>query len=163
MRMTTPNEFLQFAEEMGLGRIKSTLSSPSSSISNNDGYTTTGLSVLNNLCRLIEQIHQLKAENNRLRSQLELGDHVEKFQQRFLSNDNNENKKDKHKQLISSTSIYDEEKSDTLSPTNSLKLKRSSSNRTRKGKFILTLHKNAIQVKKKINDHYSFNLGICHF
>ncbi len=135
MRMTTPNEFLQFAEEMGLGRIKSTSSSPSPLISNNDGYTTTGLSVLNNLCRLIEQIHQLKAENNRLRAQLDLVDHVDKFQQRFISNNNNENKKEKHQQLISSTSNHDEEKSDTLSPTNSLKLTRSSSNRARKGKF----------------------------
>jgi len=140
MRMTTPNEFLQFAKEMGLGRIKSTSlssSSPLRSISNNDSYTTTGLFVLNNLCRLIEQIHELKAENNRLRAHIDLIDHVDKFQQRFLSKENNEIKKEKHKPLISSKSFQDEEKSDTLSPSDSLKIKRSTSNRERKGKFFL--------------------------
>jgi hypothetical protein len=140
MRMTTPNEFLQFAKEMGLGRIKSTSlssSSPLRSISNNDSYTTTGLFVLNNLCRLIEQIHELKAENNRLRAHIDLIDHVDKFQQRFLSKENNEIKKEKYKPLISSKSLQDEEKSDTLSPSDSLKIKRSTSNRERKGKLFL--------------------------
>ncbi len=95
MTTTTPNEFLQFAKEMGLEQIKST------SLSNNNGYTSTGLSVLNNLCHLIEQIHTLKAENDRLRAHLELVNHVEKY---FLK--------------------FDEEKSSTLSPSNSLEIKK---------------------------------------
>lgn len=134
--MTTPNEFLQFAKEMGLDTIKSTSSlSSSRSISHNDGYETTGLSVLNNLCRLIEQIHQLKAENHRLRAHLDLVDHVDKFQQRFVSKDNNETIKEPYKQLLSSTSIHDEEKSDTLPSSNSFKIKGSTLNREKKGKF----------------------------
>jgi hypothetical protein len=132
--MTTPNEFLQFAKEMGLGRIKSTSSSLSSSplsrsISNNDGYTSTGLAVLNNLCRLIEQIHQLKAENHRLRAHLDLVEHVDKFQQHLLM-------KDDHKHLMASSSVPDEDKSHVFSQSTSLKMKRSQSNRERKGKFI---------------------------
>ncbi len=134
MIMTTPNEFLQFAKEMGLGRIKSTSSSLSSSplsrsISNNDGYTSTGLAVLNNLCRLIEQIHQLKAENHRLRAHLDLVEHVDKFHQHFFLKDN-------HKQLISSTSMRDGDRSHVSSPSHSLKVKRSLSNRERKGNLI---------------------------
>ncbi|CAF4667829.1 unnamed protein product [Rotaria sp. Silwood1] len=135
--MTTPNEFLQFANEMGLGRMKSTSSSSSSSptplVSPNNGYTTTGLCVLNNLCRLIEQIHQLKSENNRLRAHLELVNHVELFQQRFILKDNNENKQEKTESIMSSTSINDEEKFHTLSPTNSLKYQSWLSMRERKG------------------------------
>ena len=38
MIMTTPNEFLQFAKEMGLGSIKST-SEASPPVSNNNGYS----------------------------------------------------------------------------------------------------------------------------
>jgi len=128
--MTTPNEFLEFAKEMGLGRIKSTSSSsssPSRSLSNNNSYTT-GLCVLNNLCSLIEQIHQLKAENDRLRAQIELDDHVDKFQQRFLLKDNQKKKKEKH--------VHHEQKSQTLSPTNSLESKHSKLNREQKGRFI---------------------------
>lgn len=137
MRMTTPNEFLQFAKEMGLGRIKSSSSSssPSRSISNNDGCTITGLSVLNNLCRLIEQIHELKAENNHLRAHLDLVEHVDRFQQHFLSKTTHENKKETHKQSTFSRSIHDEDKSETLSPTNSLKFKRTPAHREQKSKF----------------------------
>ncbi|CAF1214581.1 unnamed protein product [Rotaria sordida] len=133
--MITPNEFLQFANEMGLGRIKSTSPSPSPLIShnNNNNCTTTGLSVLNNLCHLIEEIHQLKTENNRLRAHLELVNHVELFQQRFVVNDTNENKQEKNESIISSPSIHDEEKFEALSPTSSLKSKSSPSIRERKG------------------------------
>jgi len=122
--MTTPDEFLRFANEMGLGRIHSTSSSSSTSrsISNHDGYTTTGLVVLNNLCRLIEQIHQLKVENHHLRAHLELVDHIDKFQQRFINRTNFDNEKDQKTFTKSTTNEGD--KSDTLSPTNSLKLKR---------------------------------------
>lgn len=150
MKMTTPNEFLQFAKELGLGRIKSSpplpppqtsSSSPPRSLSNNDTYTTTGLSVLNNLCRLIEQIHELKAENNRLRAHLDLVEHVEKFQQHFLTKTSNENPKEIHKLMTGSTSTHDEERSETLSPTNSLKLKRIFSHREPKSKsFFFLLH-----------------------
>lgn len=92
---TTPNEFLQFATTMGLEQIKST------TLTNNNGYSLTGLSVLNNLCHLIEQIHQLKAENDRLRAHLDLVNHVDKF--------------------LSKTT---EDQSLTLSPSNSLKIKK---------------------------------------
>jgi hypothetical protein len=141
MIMTTPNEFLRFAKEMGLGRNKSTSSSsPSRSMSNDNGYKTTGLYVLNNLCRLIEQIHQLKRENDRLRAHLELVDHVDKFQQRFVLTDNHENKIEKNEQIISTTSVPDEEKSLTLSPSNSLKIKQSIFNRRAKSKDFLNNH-----------------------
>lgn len=108
---TTPNEFLQFAKEMGLEQIKTT------SLTNTNGYSLTGLSVLNNLCYLIEQIHQLKTENDRLRAHLDLVNHVDKF-------------------LFKTT----EDKSLTLSPSNSLKIKKlnsptlSISSRERQGK-----------------------------
>lgn len=122
--MTTPDEFLRFAKEMGLGRIHSTSSSspsPSRSISNQDGYTTTGLAVLNNLCRLIEQIHQLKVENHHLRAHLELVDHIDRFQQRFINRNHFENDQ---QQIFTKISSNEREKLDTLSPTNSLKIKR---------------------------------------
>jgi hypothetical protein len=126
---TTPNEFLQFAKEMGLGRMKST-SSSMLPIGNNNGYSLTGLSVLNNLCHLIEHIHTLKAENDHLRAHLELMNHVEKF----LSK-NNENKliDQKPKLMIHSTTsvlgegTYEDEKSLKLSPSSSLKIKKLSS------------------------------------
>ena len=51
---------------------------PRTSLTNNV-YSLTGLSVLNNLCHLIEQIHTLKTENDRLRAHLELIKHMEKF------------------------------------------------------------------------------------
>ncbi len=133
MIMTTPNEFLEFAKEMGLGRIKST-SSSTRSLSNNNNYTT-GLCVLNNLCSLIEQIHQLKTENDRLRAQIELDDHVDKFHQRFLLKDNQKKKKEKHKQIISSTNVHHAQ---TLSPTNSLESKHSKLNREGKGIFLVS-------------------------
>jgi len=110
MTTTTPDEFLQFAREMGLEQIKST-SLPNNN--NNNGYTLTGLSVLNNLCHLIEQIHTLKIENDRLRAHLELANHVNKI----LS------KSDEKKSLH----VYDGEKSLTPSPSNSLKIKKYSS------------------------------------
>ncbi|CAF3832943.1 unnamed protein product [Rotaria magnacalcarata] len=134
--MTTPNEFLQFAKEMGLGRIKSTPSSSSSPpplMPHNNGCTTVGLSVLNNLCRLIEQVHDLKSENNRLRANLELVEHVQQYQKRFILKNNQDKKKEKNESIISSTFIHDEEKSDTLSPTNSLKYKSSLLRRELKG------------------------------
>jgi hypothetical protein len=162
MTMTTPNEFLQFAKDMGLGRIKSTSTSPSRSMSNNNSYTTTGLSVLNNLCRLIEQIHQLKSENNHLRAHLELVEDVGKFQQRFLFRDKHDIKKEDHKKLVSTISIRDEEKSDTLSPTNSLKSKHSPLNRDQKGKFYFYIISKLNSRKRIIND-CSVNLDICHF
>ncbi|CAF0886920.1 unnamed protein product [Adineta steineri] len=129
--MTTPNEFLQFAKQMGLGRTKSpssSSSSPSRLISNTNNYTTTattmttGLCVLNNLCCLIEQIHQLKAENDHLRAHIELNDHISKFQQRISLKENSTDQKEKR-----------EDRSKTLSPSNSFKIKQSKSNREQKG------------------------------
>jgi hypothetical protein len=124
---TTPDEFLQFAKEMGLGQIRST-SLTSLPLSNDNGYTLTGLSVLNNLCHLIEHIHILKAENNRLRAHLELVNHVENFL--LKTEDRNKLINDKEKKIIHSTISthlgeggYDEDKSSTLSPSNSLKIK----------------------------------------
>ena len=117
MTTTTPNEFLQFAKEMGLDQMKSTTGT------NTNGYSSTGLSVLNNLCYLIEQMHNLKAENDHLRAHLELTKQVNKFSMKH------EEKK--------SNSINDEEKSSTLSPSNSLKIKTSTlsiSSRDRQGK-----------------------------
>ncbi|UJR26770.1 hypothetical protein I4U23_008084 [Adineta vaga] len=116
--MTTPNEFLQFAKEMGVGRIQST---PIQSLltNNNQSTASTGLCVLNNLCYLIEQIHRLKAENDRLRAHLELDEQINKFRQRFISKDNFEEKQI----ILPSTNISNDEKSKTLSPTNSLKRK----------------------------------------
>jgi regulator of replication initiation timing len=101
---TTPNEFLQFAKDMGFEQMKST-----SLTNNNHGYSLTGLSVLNNLCHLIEQIHTLKAENDRLRAHLDLLKHVDKF---LLKKEDNKTRQ-----------VYDEEESLTLSPSNSLKIK----------------------------------------
>jgi hypothetical protein len=124
---TTPDEFLQFAQEMGLGQIEST-SLTSLPLSDNNGYTLTGLSVLNNLCHLIEHIHILKAENNHLRAHLELVNHVEKFMSK--NQENNKLIKETEKKIIHSTALihtgeggYDEEKSSNLSPSNSLKIK----------------------------------------
>ncbi|CAF3386314.1 unnamed protein product [Rotaria socialis] len=133
--MTTPNEFLQFAKEMGLGRIKSTSPSSSSTplMPHNNSYTTVGLSVLNNLCRLIEQVHDLKSENNQLRANLELVEHVQQYQKRFILKNSQDKKKEKNEPIISSTFIHDEEKSDTLSPTSSLKYKSSLLRRELKG------------------------------
>ncbi len=133
---TTPNEILQFAREMGLEQIKST------SLSNNNGYTTTGLSVLNNLCHLIEQIHTLKVENDHLRAHLELIQHIDKFSSKH------EERKD--------ISIYDEEKSSTLSPSNSLKIKNyssatlSTSSRERQGKNIILEKKVFLDMQNKM-------------
>lgn len=73
---TTPDEFLQFAKDLGLEEMK-TINNPPPN--NNNGYTQTGLSVLNNLCHLIEQIHRLRMENDHLRAHLDLTKHVEKL------------------------------------------------------------------------------------
>ena len=123
--MTTPNEFLQFAKEMGLGEMKSTSSSSSitRSVSKRDSYTSTGLAVLNNLCRLIEQIHQLKAENHRLRAHLDLVEHVHQFQDHFRTKDHTH-----------SVPIHDRSRSDTIPLTKPSKIQRSHSNREHKGK-----------------------------
>ena len=102
--MTTPDEFLQFAQNMGLGQVSRTTTSESSNI---------GLSVLKNLCRLIEQIHQLKHENDRLRAQLALVNHIELFSEHHP--------------------ILDEDKTIDSPTKDLLKLKQSSSRRTGKG------------------------------
>ena len=141
---TTPQEFLQFAKDMGLDYQKSLLQISSSSVSN-DGYSLTGLSVLNNLCHLIEQIHSLKAENNHLRAHLDLVNHVEKFL--YKNRDDSKLNHQNNKKYLHSTipthygdGIGDEEKSFTLSPSNSLKIKKrgsptlSISSRERQGK-----------------------------
>jgi hypothetical protein len=142
---TTPNEFLQFAKDMGLNQVNST---PLPVSNNNNGYSLTGLSVLNNLCHLIEQMHTLKAENDRLRARLELTNNVEKF---LLKNEDNNkliNQKEK-KYIRSTTSIhggeggYDEDKSFTLSPSSSLKIKKrvsptsSMTSKERQGRIII--------------------------
>lgn len=144
MRMTTPNEFLQFAKEMGLGKVKSTTSTPplppatsssssiSRTLSHRDSYTLTGLSVLNNLCRLIEQIHQLKSENCRLRAHLDLVEHVDRFQHHCRTKDNT-------KPVLSSLPIHDRNRSDTIPLSKPTKVKRSLSSREHKGKNIFFL------------------------
>ncbi|CAF1352487.1 unnamed protein product, partial [Adineta ricciae] len=113
--MTTPDEFLQFAKEMGLGRIQST---PMQTLANYHEQSTTGLCVLNNLCCLIEQIRQLKAENNRLRAHFEIDRQLNKFRQSLISKENSEDKKD----VLPSKTLSNEEKTSTLPVTNSLKL-----------------------------------------
>ncbi|CAF1226596.1 unnamed protein product [Adineta steineri] len=127
---TTPSEFLKFAKDMGLNQEKTISLTPLSISNNNNGYNTlTGLSVLNNLCHLIEQIHTLKAENNRLRAHMELVNHVEKFLLKTEQNTKLIRHKEK-KHVRSTTSIhigegtYDEDKSFTISPSNSLKIKK---------------------------------------
>lgn len=142
---TTPEEFLQFAKSMGLDYQKSPLLQTSSSSISNDSCSLTGLSVLNNLCHLIEQIHSLKAENNHLRAHLDLVNHVEKFL--YKNGDNSRLNHHNNKNCVhSAISIHygdgtgDEEKSFTLSPSNSLKIKKrgsptlSISSRERQGK-----------------------------
>ena len=126
--MTTPDEFLQFAKEMGLGRIQST---QMQTLANYHEQSTTGLCVLNNLCCLIEQIRQLKAENNRLRAHLEIDRQLNKFRQFLISKENSEDKKD----VLPSKTLSNEEKTSALSPTNSLKLKRSKLIEEPKSKF----------------------------
>ena len=93
---TTPNEFLQFAKDLGLEEMKTT----DENTKNNTISNQTGLFVLNNLCHLIEQIHRLRPENDRLRAHVELSKHVEKI---FAKNN--------------------ERTFTTISPSNSLKVK----------------------------------------
>ena len=72
MATTTPSEFMAFAKDMGLERLPPiTDPSPSSNL--------TGLAVLNNICHLIEHLHALKVENNRLRAHLDLVNDVDRF------------------------------------------------------------------------------------
>ena len=119
MRMTTPNEFLRFAHE-----ITQTKNSPSTSELENSSSSppastnSTGLLVLTNICHLIEELHQLKTENQRLRAHLDLIDHVNRF--RLKSSPSNPS-------IPFSETFDDEEKSSTLSPSNSFK-RRSSIN-----------------------------------
>ena len=102
MSTITPNEFLQFAKELGLEREPSP-----PTLVRTESAALTGLAVLNNLCHLIEHLHTLKAENDRLRAHLELVKHVETFLSR---------------------SREAEEKDVGLSPSNSWKLKKFQSN-----------------------------------
>ena len=104
MSTITPNEFLQFAKELGLER---ELPPPPTTLMRTESAALTGLAVLNNLCHLIEHLHTLKAENARLRAHLELVKHVEKFLSRSREAD---------------------EKNVRLSPSNSWKLTKFQSN-----------------------------------
>lgn len=135
--MTTPDEFLQFAKEMGLGQIQSSNTPPPSpsSTTSNKTESATGLLVLNNLCRLIEQIHQLKLENDRLRAQVALNDRFDLYDHHSSTKSPSEIRRTKQKSLFSSSSVVDEEKGVTLSPTNSIKLKYPYKHRTQKGFF----------------------------
>ncbi|CAF3327565.1 unnamed protein product [Rotaria socialis] len=141
---TTPNEFLEFAKEMGLGQIQPTsVTLPSlPNDNNNNGCTLTGLSAFSNLCHLIEDIHKLKTENEHLRGHLELINRTEKFLLKAEENDN----RAENKAMPSTIFIndregeFDEDKSSTVSPSNSLKIKKkngssnqSLSNRERHG------------------------------
>ena len=132
--MTTPDEFLQFAKEMGLGQV-STVNTPppSPGSANSKAESTTGLLVLNNLCRLIEQIHQLKLENDRLRAQVALNDRFDLYDPHSSTKSPSEIRRTKKKSIFSSSSVADEEKGITLSPTNSIKLKYPYAHRTQKG------------------------------
>ena len=130
---TTPDEFLQFAKDMGLNQMKPTSNS-------NNGYSVTGLSVLNNLCHLIEHIHILKVENDRLHANLQLMNQKGKFLSRNEENSKTINQREK--KMVQSTELvhdgqgdFSEEKSSTLSPSNSLKIiEKSSSTASTSGK-----------------------------
>ncbi|CAF5067062.1 unnamed protein product, partial [Rotaria magnacalcarata] len=129
---TTPNEFLEFAKEMGLGRIQPTSLTPSPpppNNNNNNGCTLIGLSAFNNLCHLIEDIHKLKTENEHLRAHLELISHTEKFLLKTEKNDNRAEKKTMHSRIFinDGEGEFDDDKSSTVSPSNSLKIKKSGS------------------------------------
>ena len=127
--MTTPDEFLRFAKEMGLGQP----SSPSTQTNTNG--TMTGLAVLQNLCRLIEQIHQLRTENDRLRAQVVLVNQLEHFHDHGSLKIRQEGRREKNKFILSPTSMPDEDKANALSHSNSLKSKHRFLNRTPKGQF----------------------------
>lgn len=142
---TTPDEFLQFAQEMGLGQVKPTsLTELTLSNDDNNSYTLTGLSALNNLCHLMEDIHRLRAENERLRAHLDLITQTEKFL--LKTEENNKVSNRKEKKLLRSSTLLNEgngegdgDKSTTVSPSNSLKIKKelsstlSLTNRSRQG------------------------------
>ncbi|CAF0893415.1 unnamed protein product [Rotaria sordida] len=175
---TTPNEFLQFAKEMGLGQIKSTslTLSNNNNNNNNNGCTLTGLSVLNNLCHLIEDIHKLKAENERLRAHLDLINQAENFLLKTEENNKLINQKQRKKIIHSTVSIDDgegdlyEEKSSTLSPSNSLKIKQadlstqSLTNRERQGVDLINNHEDLSSISGIIDHEQSKlidnNLGV---
>lgn len=126
--MITPDEFLQFAKEMGLGQTRT----PSTQT---NADASTGLAVLQNLCRLVEQIHQLKAENGRLRAQVVLVNHSEQFHDHGSLKIRHETRREKNKLVLSSSSVPDEDKSTNLSPSNSFKIKHRFLNRTPKGHY----------------------------
>ena len=107
--MTNPNEFLQFAKDLGLDR-----SASSVNVGQNSLTPPSGLMVLNNICHLIEQLHALKLENQRLRAQLDLVENLEKYFSKISSQDK------LHRPL---TTDDDEMRSLTLSRTNSLKFR----------------------------------------
>lgn len=124
MRMTTPNEFLRFAHE--ITQTKNSQSITEENSSSNTSKNSTGLLVLNNICHLIDQLHTLKLENHRLRSHLDLIDHVNRFC--LKSSPSNPS-------ILCSETFDDEEKSSTLSPSNSFKRTSSiNSNKDRLGK-----------------------------
>ncbi|CAF2000486.1 unnamed protein product [Rotaria magnacalcarata] len=163
---TTPNEFLEFAKEMGLGRIQPTSLTPSPpppNNNNNNGCTLIGLSAFNNLCHLIEDIHKLKTENEHLRAHLELISHTEKFLLKTEKNDNRAEKKTMHSRIFinDGEGEFDDDKSSTVSPSNSLKIKKSGSsnqsltNRERQG-FDCAHHQEDLSSMVNI-DH---NLGV---
>ena len=126
--MITPDEFLQFAKELGLGQART----PSTET---NADATTGLAVLQNLCRLVEQIHQLKKENGRLRAQGILVNHLEHFHDHGSLKIRHETRREKNKLVLSSSSVPDEDKSTNLSPSNSFKIKHRFLNRTHKGHY----------------------------
>ncbi|CAF2738026.1 unnamed protein product [Rotaria sp. Silwood2] len=174
---TTPNEFLQFAKKMGLDEIKSTSLTPLplSNNDNNNGCTLTGLSVLNNLCHLIEDIHKLKIENERLRAHLGLINQTENFLLKTEESNKLINQKQRKKMIRSTISIHDgegdlyEEKSSTISPSNSLKIKQSGSStqsltsRERQGVDFINNHEDLSSMSGVDHDHSKMidnNLGI---
>lgn len=110
--MTTADEFLQFAQELGLGQVNNATEIDTK---------PTGLTVLKNLCLLIEQIHELKNENDRLRSQLALANELDSISSR-------------RKRLNSSNSMLDEERILVSSPKECPRSKRSPSKRNLKSK-----------------------------
>jgi hypothetical protein len=112
--MTTPEEFLRFAKTMGFDQ-----TDLSTANGKTNRHSTMGLAVLNNLCRLVEQIHQLKEENHRLRAQVAI---VQPFDPASIKMSYDE-RPEKKKATVSRGSIRGHERPSSLSPSNSLKLK----------------------------------------
>lgn len=111
---------------MGLDRLPATSAVPPTADETHPS-NLTGLAVLNNICHLIEHLHDLKMENNRLRAHLDLVSHVDRF---LLRTPDHESKPLLRSTLsIHGEGTYDEEKSSTtLSPSNSLKIRKFSAN-----------------------------------